>query len=124
MQRRRMSKREEARRLNTPPSLPTRCGTALLRENEDAQMATFVAWAKAEQEYCAWVDAHPSPKPEWVERAESIRRRDHEVQNMDMSLLKEIPVAGTKFGLFAMNGRLYPPPSHRLRIVRRADEAD
>ena len=75
MQKRRTTMREEVRRLNTPPRLPTRSGTMLFRGSEDAQMATVAAWAAAEERYCAWVDAHPNPKPEWVAKAESIRSR-------------------------------------------------
>jgi len=62
-------------RLNTPPLVPTRCGTALFKDSAEAQMATVAAWVKAEEEYCDWVAAHPNPKPEWVATAERIRRR-------------------------------------------------
>jgi hypothetical protein len=47
----------------------------LLRSSPEAQKATAAAWRKAEEEYCAWVGAHPRPEPEWVEQAEFIRER-------------------------------------------------
>ena len=72
---RRAAQRKEDARLNTPPRLPTRCGTTLFKGSAEAQMATVAAWRKAEERYCAWVDAHPSPKPEWVEKEEFIRDR-------------------------------------------------
>ena len=72
---RRTARRGEDDRLNTPPRVPTRCGTVLFKGSAEAQMATVAAWVKADEEYCDWVAAHPNPKPEWVATAERIRRR-------------------------------------------------
>ena len=81
---RRAAQRKEDARLKTPPRLPTRCGTTLFRGSAESQIATVAAWNKREEEYCAWVDAHPNPKSEWVERAESIRDSHQFVRELSM----------------------------------------
>lgn len=80
---RRRATREKARRLKTPPGLPYRCGTMLIRaRSPEAAAAIGAAWAKGEDEYCDWVAAHPNPEHEWVKTAERIRQlrqAEHEV---------------------------------------------
>ena len=51
------------------PQLPYRCGTMLLQTPADRRPAIFDAWQRAEEDYIALVDAHPRPRPEWVEIA-------------------------------------------------------
>jgi hypothetical protein len=82
----RRARRAEAIRLKTPPRLPYRCGTMLFRLDAEGQMATSAAWVKTEEKYCAWVDAHANPKPEWVARAKSIRRENQYERNLNKKI--------------------------------------
>jgi hypothetical protein len=59
---------------NVPPALPYRCGTMLLRSKPEQRKAIFEAWRRAEEQYVAWVEAHPRPKREWVEIAAQLRQ--------------------------------------------------
>jgi hypothetical protein len=59
---------------NIPPSLPYRCGTMLMRCSLEGMERVARSWDEDEERFIAWVAAHPTPRAEWLEDVERLRR--------------------------------------------------
>ena len=51
---------------DTPPYLPRRCFTMMNALSPEDRAKASAAFREREDEYIAWVNAHPAPRPEWV----------------------------------------------------------
>jgi hypothetical protein len=60
-------------RIVPPPRRYFRCGTPLILAEPEARERILRQWREEDEHYVAWVEAHPRPKKEWLERARRIR---------------------------------------------------
>lgn len=62
-------------RVEAPPKRYYRCGTMWMRLSPEDQKLMSQRWREEDEQFIAWVEAHPRPKKEWVEQARRIRNR-------------------------------------------------
>jgi len=60
-------------RIEAPPKRYYRCGTMMMRLSPDQQKLLCQQWHEEDEQFIAWVEAHPRPKKEWLEKVHRIR---------------------------------------------------
>ncbi|MBX9634261.1 MAG: hypothetical protein K2X44_04695 [Magnetospirillum sp.] len=63
-----------APKADSPPHLPTRCGTFLMHASAADVQRTFAGWRQREEDYIAWVEQRPNPNREWRDTVAHLRK--------------------------------------------------